>query len=459
MQITVPQKQIPVRDSVQVLVVGGGPAGVGAAVAAARAGAKTLLLEKRGFLGGNVTACYVETCNYYMKGTGFGPQGIAREIEEGYDREYPTDDLRPDAPHRFHSEYLKVYLDDFLRREGVQVLLHAFVNEVTLKDGRIESVILQTKQGPQAVMADTVIDCTGDADVAFAAGVPFEQGRDSDHACQPGTVSVRLAGADPSALLADGDGLKMLSARFNEEYRAGKTGLPCFRQDLPFGRLTQAGIVSYVNYACSYGIDPTDSADLTRGEQECRHFILDIYRYLKANYPGFENTQIASMSPEIGFRDSRRIRGLYRLTLEDTEQARHFDDCVAVFPRFYDMLTPDPAKLKDGDGRVAGRGYNGHIYEPVTGGRTFEIPYRCLLPEKADNLLVAGRCISADHPAESGTRAIALCVMTGQAAGTAAALAVRDQSVPAKIDIHELQARLRQDGLALRQDFPDPRGI
>ncbi len=449
MQITLPQRQIPVRDRTQVLVVGGGPAGVGAAVAAARMGFQTMLLEKRGFLGGNVTACYVETCNYFMRNTGFSPQGLAREIEDSFDREYPTDDRRPDAPHRFHSEYLKVFLDDFTARNRVRVRLHSFVNEVCVSDHRISAVIIQTKQGPQAVQADLVIDCTGDGDVAFAGGVPFDQGRDSDHRCQPGTVSLRLAGADTTALLRDGDGLKEISRRFNEEYRAGKTGLPCFRQDLPFGRLTGAGIISYVNYACSYGIDPTDIEDLTRGEQECRHFILDIYRYMKANYPGFENTEIASMSPEIGFRDSRRIHGLYRLTISDMEERKHFEDCIAVYPRFYDMLTPDPAMLKAGDGSVSGGGYRGHIYEPVRDHLTFEVPYRSLVPVEIDNLLTAGRCISSDHVAESGVRAISLCTMTGQAAGTAAGLCLRDGCVPADVPMGELQARLREGGFML----------
>ncbi len=450
MHITLMPKQIPVRLTTRVLVVGGGPAGIAAAAAAARMGCETVLLEQRGFLGGNVTACYVETCNYFMKGTGFAPQGIAREIEEGYDREYPSDDLRPDAPHRFHSEYLKVYLDDFMRREGVQVKLHAFVNEVTVRDGSIRAVIIQTKQGPQAVLADLVIDCTGDGDVAFAAGVPFDQGRDSDHACQPGTVSLRLAGADAAALLKDGDGLKALSRRFNEEYRSGEADLPCFRQDLPFGRLTGAGIISYVNYACAYGIDPTDVDDLTRGEVECRKYILDIYRYMKARYPGLENTEVASMSPDIGFRDSRRIRGMYTLTIGDMEGQRHFEDCIAVYPRFYDMLTPDPALLTAWDGCVAGGGYRGHIYEPIREGRTFEVPFRSLIPERIDNLITAGRCISADHVAESGVRAISLCAMTGQAAGTAAGLALRDKRVPASVDIRELQARLQRDGFSLK---------
>lgn len=148
-------------------------------------------------------------------------------------------------------------------------------------------------------------------------------------------------------------------------------------------------------------------------------------------------------------RPSKRLR--IRDSIEDMESRRHFDDCIAVFPRFYDMLTPDPALLQAGDGGIAGRGYRGHIYEPVKERRTFEIPYRSLIPERIDNLLVAGRCISADHVAESGVRAISLCTMTGQAAGTAAALALRDRTVPAAIHVPELQSRLRKDGFTLLQ--------
>ena len=446
-QIVRQERTIEISLETQVLVVGGGPAGIGAAVSAARNGKKVVLLEKRGFLGGNITACFVENCNYFLTGTPFVSEGIYAEIEQKAYQRYGNDNVRERNKLAFSSEYLKVFLDEFLTQAGVQVLFHSFVNEVVMNNGHIEAVIIQTKKGPLGVRADVVIDATGDADVAYAAGVPFDQGRQKDGLCQPGTVSVRLAGADTEALLRNGDRLSEIGRIFKEDYRAGKTGLPCKRQDLPFGRLTAGGQISYVNYSCAYGLDPTDIRDLSKGEMECRQYVMDIYRYLKEHFAELKNTEVASIAPEIGFRDSRRIVGLYCLTIEDMESMRHFEDVIAVFPRFYDMLSPD-ANM-DGDGKVEGKGYEGHIFEPVVDQRTFEIPYRALVPQKVNNLLVAGRCISADHVAESGVRAISLCMMTGEAAGAAAALSISMNTEPANIPVAQLQAMLKKQNINL----------
>lgn len=258
---------------------------------------------------------------------------------------------------------------------------------------------------------------------------------------------MRLAGANTQMLMENGDLLSEIGQVFKRDYRAGKTGLPCKRQDLPFGRLTPGGQISYVNYSCEYFLDPTDIADLTKGEIACRKYDLDIWQYLKTRFEALKDIEIASIAPEIGFRDSRRIEGLYKLTIEDMESQRHFDDVIAVFPRFYDMLAPDA--YMDGDGKVEGKGYNGHIFEPVVDERTFEIPYRSLIPVHVKNLLVSGRCISADHVAESGTRAISLCTMTGQAAGVAAALAVEGKVAPDKIAVQRLQNILVSQNIKL----------
>jgi hypothetical protein len=214
---------------------------------------------------------------------------------------------------------------------------------------------------------------------------------------------------------------------------------------LPFGRLTAAGQISYVNYPCAYGIDPTDIADLSRGEMECREYILEMFRYMKEHYEGFEKIELTSMATEIGFRDSRRFHGEYKLTIQDMEANRHFDDVIAVHPRFYDMLTPDPDV--HGDGSWEGWGYKGHIYVGYEAGRTFEIPYRSLLPVGVENMIIAGRCISADHVAESGIRAVMACMYTGQAAGTAASLAIKSGDSPKTVKIGAVQDSLRVQNL------------
>ncbi|MBH1940112.1 FAD-dependent oxidoreductase [Mobilitalea sibirica] len=448
MQFTIKEKHVDVKKEVDVLVVGGGPAGIGAAVAAARSGQKVMLLEKRGFLGGNITGCYVETCNHFLHGTSFEAHGIYAEIEEKYKEQYGrSHDIRINSPHRFSSEYLKVFLDEFLLKEGVELSFHSFVNDVIVEENKIQCVIIQSKKGPVAIKAAVVIDASGDGDVAFSAGVPFEQGRDTDGLCQPGTVNFRLAGADVNKLTGEVDQLKVIGKRFNQDYRAGKTGLSCKRQDLPFGRLTPGGQITYVNYPCAYKIDPTDVEGLTRGELECRQYIMEFYEYAKKNFEGFENIELASIAPEIGFRDSRRIKGLYRLTKEDIEAQRVFDDAIALYPRIYDMLAPDA--YMDGDGKMEGEGYKGHIYEPITDTRTYTIPYRSLLPVDITNLIVAGRCISADHVAESSIRGISCCMLTGQAAGAAAGLANKSKVAPKDIDVKELQAVLRTQRVVL----------
>ncbi len=447
MRLIRPQKEFELYKEVEVLVVGGGPAGLGAAVAAARQGRKTLLIEKRGFLGGNITACYVENCNYFIRNSNFTSEGIYAEIEKGCKETYGNDNVRTRNPNAFSSEYLKIFLDEYVQNAGAEILLHSFVNEVLMDGDRIAAVIIQTKKGPVAVKADVVVDATGDGDVAFAAGVPYEQGRDTDGLCQPGTVNLRLTGANTQMLLENGDMLSEIGKAFKAAYRAGETGLPCKRQDLPFGRLTPGGMISYVNYSCEYFLDPTSIEDLTKGEIACRKYDLDIWRYLKTHFEALKDIEIASIAPEIGFRDSRRIEGLYKLTIEDMESKRHFDDVISVFPRFYDMLAPDA--YMDGDGKVEGKGYHGHIFEPVVDDRTFEIPYRSLVPVNVKNLLVSGRCISADHVAESGTRAISLCTMTGQAAGVAAALASEGKVDTSQIEIARLQRILVSQNMKL----------
>lgn len=454
MTVTIKPKEVNITEQVQVLVVGGGPAGIGAAVSAARQGANVLLLEKRAFLGGNITAAYVENCNWFLNGTQFSAYGLYEEIETGYRQEWGrSHDMRGKTSRRFSSEYLKIFLDELIQREKIKILLHSFVNDVVIEDGHIKAVIIQTKNGPQAVAADMVIDATGDGDVAAAADVPFSIGRDKDNYCQPGTLNFRIAGVDTDYLTSSPndssyvDRLSEIGKQFTKEYLSGKTGLDCKRKDLPFGRLTNAGLISYINYPCCYMVDPTSNADLTRGEMECRRYIKQFYEYMKKHFRGFEQIEIASIAPELGFRDSRRIQGKYTLTHEDIEAGTVFDDTICMFPRMYDMLSPDG--FMGGDGALEGMGNKGHIFVHIKENdtRTFGVPFRCLVPVNVDNLLVSGRCISTTHVAESSIRAIYACMLTGQAAGTAAAMAADSSLTPEKVDIVKLRENLVKQGI------------
>jgi len=453
MKVLITAKEVEVREQVDVLVVGGGPAGIGAAVSAARTGGKVMLLEKRAFLGGNITSAYVETCNWFLNNTLFSVRGLYKEIEDGYKAEYGRGhEIRDHAPFRFNSEYLKIFLDELMARENVRVLLHSFVNDVVIENNHIKAVIIQTKNGPMAVCAQMVIDATGDGDVAFAAGVPFRQGRDKDGYCQPGTLNLRLAGVDPKFFCEgpmEKDKLKAIDKKFQNDYDAGKIHLDCKRRELIMGRLTSGGVIGSLNYPCSYMIDPTSSVDLSKGEIECRQYIKQVLHWMRVNLGGFERLELVSIAPELGFRDSRRIEGKYTLTTEDIESNRSFDDTICVFPRVYDMLAPDGNMA--GNGSLEGEGYKGHILvllEPNS-TRSYNIPYRTMLPATIDNLLISGRCISSTHVAQSSIRAIYACMLTGQAAGTAAALSIRDNCVPEKVNIRKLQDHLVKQGIEI----------
>ena len=243
------------------------------------------------------------------------------------------------------------------------------------------------------------------------------------------------------------DVLNEVGSIYKENYRAGKTGLNCKRQDLPFGRLTPGGQVSYLNYPCAYGVDSTDITSISQAEQECRIYINEMLEYARKNMFGFEKVELSNIATEVSFRDSRRIKGKYQLQIDDMTSARDFEDCIAVYPQFYDMLSPDA--YMDGDGTVEGKGYEGHIYSLPKDDTLFQIPYGALIPEGIDNLLVGGRSISAEHVAQSGIRAISCCMATGEAAGTAAAIASKNNLAPEKVNIAQLQETLRKQGARL----------
>lgn len=432
-------REIPITKEFDVLVCGGGPAGIGAAIAAARQGMEVALIESRAFLGGNITACYVETCNHFLWQHPYQLTGIYQEIEEEYKARYGrSDDIRIDmAPHRFSSEYLKVFLDEKMEEEGVWLRLHSIVTDVIMENKIVKGVILDSKSGFEAILAKIVIDCTGDGDLAARAGVPFEQGRDKDGLVQPGTVNFRIAGVDSEKVkkILDEKGIEYFYGIYHQKVAEGEVDMGYKRMGFPMGRLTAGGQITYTNFCNAYKIDPTNADDLSKGEVLARKRVLKFFRFMKENLPGFENAELASIAPTIGFRDSRRIKGDYRLTEDDIDNQRMFQDNIAIYPRFYDILSPTGT-------------WDDHVYT-VDLDREYGIPYRCLLPINVEQLLLAGRCISTDHMAESSVRAISACMATGQAAGTAAGIAVKEKTLARNIDISNLQHELREQEVKL----------
>lgn len=449
MNVTIPAQTAEVKYKADVVVVGGGPAGIGAAVAAAREGADVILLERRGFLGGNITSAYVETCNHYFIYNGFKAYGIYKDMEDKYIERFGNSDNLRKAPYRFSSEYFRIFIDEYVTGEGVKVLFHATVRDILVENDKITHVIVHTKEQPIAVECGMVIDASGDGDIAYRAGVPFSMGRPSDGLCMGGTTNFRLAGIDTERILQYKNDLNSVGELYRQAVRQGKTKeVENPREYPPMGRLTPGGQVSYVNYADVHNVNPLKLEDLTHAEMKARRIVLQMYSYLKKNIEGFEKAELSSIAPEIGFRDSRRIHGLYTLTKEDIEADKSFEDGIAVFPRFYDLFSQDGKQ--DGDGTwESGKPIPPWVFQPSYDDRSYEIPYRCLVPVKADNLLVAGRCISTDHMAESSIRAVFACMQTGEAAGTAAAMALKDHVTPREVDVKKLRQTLMSKGVVL----------
>ncbi|MEJ6949465.1 FAD-dependent oxidoreductase [Natronospora cellulosivora (SeqCode)] len=432
-------REIPIKKKFDLIVCGGGPAGIGAAIAAARQGIKVALIENNGFLGGNITASYVETCNHFLWKHPYQVTGIYKEIEDEYRKEYDrSDDIRTDMdPHRFSSEYLKVFLDKKMEEEGVWLRLHTRVSDVIVEDNIIKGVISSSKSGFEALMSDVVIDCTGDGDIAARAGVPYEQGRDNDGLVQPGTVNFRLAGVNSKKVkeILDEKGIQYYYDIYHEKVAEGVIDMGYKRMGFPMGRLTEGGQITYINFCNAYKLDPTNADDITKGEVLARERVMKLFNFMRDYLPGFEKAELASIAPSIGYRDSRRIKGDYRLTEEDIDSQKMFEDNIALYPRVYDILSPTGT-------------WDDHVYV-VDLDKEYGIPYRSLLPVNIEQLLLAGRCISTDHMAESSVRAISACMATGQAAGTAAGVAIKSNTTARDVDVQDLQEELRKQGVSL----------
>ena len=442
-----------------VLVVGGGNAGCAAALAAARSGARTLLVERYGFLGGTATAAMVGPWMTFHSGTEQIVGGIAEEIVQRLVAMGGSPGHIPDASDYvptitpFDPELHKALLFEMMGEANVQLLLHALVVD-TLRDphGNVRGARFATVAGPRNVRAKRTIDATADAFVAAAAGCAMMQG-DERGRVQPASLMFRLSHVDLDALAAyvrkrpdqlrsslktherSADNLTAVAGLYELWRAAQADGVNVPRELVSFFISPYPDEVT-VNMTRVVDIDPLDPDDLTRAEIEARAQTMRLVAFFRERVPGFRRARIAATATQIGIRESRRIVGEYTLTAADVLEARTFDDGVARSAYPIDIHNPS------GTGTTTQR---------LPPGASYEIPYRCLLPLEIDDLLVAGRCISTTHEALASTRLTPTVMTLGQAAGTAAALSLFDGVTPRALDAVRLRARLIADGVDLRR--------
>ena len=416
-----------------VVVVGAGSAGSSAAISAARLGARTMLIDRLPFLGGTSTAVLDTFYAFYTPGPsqirvvgGIGWE-VAQALEsQGMAFERPNT-YGAGTGVTYDPETLKVLWEQLNEDAGVEVLLHTWATGVEQHDGQATAIRVWNKGGESVIEAAVIVDTSGDADLCAMAGVPYEDAKSTPNLQSLSTI-FRVANVDvekAAALPKTELWAMMRAAAASGEYR-----LP--RLEGSWHRTPHPGVVT-VHMTRIPNVDATDPAQLTRAEIEGRRQVREYHRFLRDRVPGFARSVLVATSPAIGVRESRRVIGDYRLTRDDVLSARRFADEIALCG----------APIED---HAAGPDTR-WTYVPQSG--VYGIPYRCLLPEVIEGLLVAGRCFSATHDAHASARSMATCMAMGQAAGTAAALAAAGASTPRQLDAKRLRECLLERGAVL----------
>lgn len=461
--VVMPESRLSVADRVDVLVCGGGVAGIAAAVTAARCGARTCLIERAGFLGGTATGSSMGLIVIPADELVAFPREffgrLAREHGAGLGDVVPWD-----------IEAYKSVALDVVVESGAEPLLYTWVSEPLVRDGRIEGVIVENKSGRQAILAKCVIDATGDGDVAARAGVPFVKGREEDGQMRPMTVMGRIGNIDlgrfkqyidthPGDFSQDDGrrvvdlehGIVRIDGFFSVVERAKREGRLDANMPVNYLRFSGVNPPEHVDRAlliCNstriYGVDGTSARDVTRAEIEGRHQLRAIVNVCREYLPGFEHAFLIDTSSFVGVRETRRIRGRYTLTYDDILAQKRFDDAVVVMTSV-DYGTADihaPDRGHEGSKQDA---WARKMVLPIT---RFEFPLSSMLPQSPSHLIVAGRCASMTHDVDKFARNMAPTGLMGQAAGAYAALiAKRADSAWIEPPIAELRALLGSQGV------------
>lgn len=421
--ITEAPKTTPMVAEVDVLVVGGGPAGVGAALAASREGAKTLLIERHNVLGGMWTAGLVNPF-FEFKGRGWIVTELVERLES-------LGSWRDVGFRTFDTESMSILLEQMMAEAGAEYWYDVLMVDTIIQGNQVRGVVIECKAGREAILAKVVIDCSGDGDVAARAGAQYELGRISDGNMQPMTLMFEVEGIGNVASV----GGPALYDQLTEAIKEHQLDV-----NLPFGRRSNVPWIlglprtgsAVVQATHVYGLSPLDPRQLTKAISDMREQVSGIIKALQ-HVPGYELIRLVRTAPAIGVRETRRILGDYRLTLDDLYTGRRFEDSVASCGfgvDVHDVKAGEQSPTDHGPGAVP-----------------YEIPYRCLLPKEIDGMLVAGRCISGSHEAHASYRVTGTCMAIGQAAGLAGAWAAVEGKQPRDLSGSELHKKLGHRGV------------
>jgi ribulose 1,5-bisphosphate synthetase/thiazole synthase len=452
-KINEPARSVDVIMETDVLVIGSGPGGLAAALAAARAGARTALIDRNGCFGGNITQVGVEGFAWYRHEKTVDCEGIGIEFETRATAMGAAMPEPQSLSHALDAEMFKWVADVLVEEAGIQPLLHRMGVAPIMENGTIRGVITESKAGREAILAKRVIDATGDADIATRAGAPVRKSPREEMMAV--SVMFSMSGVNKrrfiDAVKADPQTYADWSGNGEWDYettgKEDKLFSPFLRKPFKqalaagiippslhtiagtWGTVTDQGDLTYLNLVHVPEIDGTDPQDLTVGEMRGRREAIYALAALRGFMPGCEDAKLRNFGMTLGVRDTRKIDALYNLTGTDVREQGRFDDAIGIFPEFID-------------------GY-GILILPTT-GRYWHVPYRALVPKGVANLLVAGRCIGGDKVSHASARNMMCCAVSGQGAGVAAAISLQRDEALDQLDIGAVQKELARQGARFR---------